>query len=202
MAQVAEIAWNVDGDIGGIGVSRFRFCRQDSADFTGADIEAAANATQNVLGAATAYTPSGITWTCNPEVNVYDAATGLVAPPWVITAVPSPITGLGSGGHGAGLGARINWKTDTISNRRLIKGATYIVPLASAAFDSGGGVAAAVQTGLNTGTTAYLAAMAAASLNAMIWHRPKKGTTSGGITGVVIVGRCSPTPAGLRSRRS
>lgn len=202
MAQLGTVSWQVSGDIGGLGVSRFRFTRQDSASLTGPDCDAAAAASHGLLNAMGTFFPSSITWSCSPIVEINDHITGLVQPGLPITSLPAAVVGGGVSGHGAGLGARINWKTDTLSGRRLIKGATYLVPLNPNAFDGGGGVAAAVATDGTNAAMAYLAAMATASLSPMIWHRPPKGTFTGGLTGVIFAGQCSLTPAGLRSRRS
>lgn len=202
MSQLGTISWQVAGDVGGEGVSRFRFCRQDSGTITGPDCDAVAAASHALLNSAAGYMPSSITWSCSPIVDIADHITGLVAPGMPITTLPSPVVGLGSSGHGAGLGARINWHTDTISGRRLIKGATFLVPFTQTAFGSDGSVPPAVTADVTSHAMAYLAACAAANISPMIWHRPPKGTHTGGLTGVIFAGQCSGTPAGLRSRRS
>ncbi len=202
MPEVAEIAWHVSGDIGQVGVTRFRFTRQDAASVTGADCNAAAAATKLVIAAGTAYYPSSITWTCDPEVRIYESDSGAVVPPLGITTIPAPIVGGGSSSHGAGLGLRINWKTSTLSGRRLIKGASYLVPMGQAVYGGDGSIAASVTTAIGTGCASYLTAMTTAALYPVVWHRPKKGTTTGGLTGIVFAGVASNTPAGLRSRRS
>lgn len=202
MSQLGTISWQVTGDIGGLGVSRFRFTRQDSGTLTGPDCDAVAAASHALLNSAAAYVPGSITWSCSPIVDIADHITGLVAPGLPITTLPAPVVGLGSSGHGAGLGARINWHTDTISGRRLIKGATFLVPFTSSAFGGDGGFAGGVTSTVTTAAMAYLAALAAANCSPMIWHRPPKGTHTGGLTGVIFAGQCSATPAGLRSRRS
>lgn len=202
MPQVGEIAWHVQGDIGGIGVSRFRFTRQDAGNITGSDCNAAAAATRGVLAAATAYTPTAVSWTCQAQVNIYDSATGLVTGPLVISSIPTTVSGSASGNYGAGTGGRLNWKTSTLSGRRLLRGATFIVPFAAAGFAANGSVAAAAITAVNSAAATYLTAMTTAVLYPVVWHRPLKGTTAGGVTGIVYAGTLSATPAGLRSRRT
>jgi hypothetical protein len=201
MPQVGEIMFHLTGDVGGTGVARFRFIRQDSGNIQGSDAHAAAVAAQNVLGAATQWTPLSVRWDCSPQCNVYDIASGLVQGPLSITSLPAAVVGAGSGTYASGTGARLNWRTSTIVGRRLIRGATFLAPLTGAAFTTGGSVAAATQTQINTGPANYLTAMAAAALEAVVWHRPLKGLTSGGVVGVTFSGLCSAVPSSLRSRR-
>lgn len=202
MAQLAEIQYHVQGDIGGIGVSRFRFVRQDAASITASDVNAAAAAVHGLFAAVTTQTPTAISWVCGAQVNVYDAASGLVQGPLVVTSLPGTVTGVASGNYASGVGARVNWKTSTPVGRRLLRGATFIVPFASTAYTATGAVAPAVVGSLTTAATAYLTAMTTALLYPVVWHRPRKGTTSGGLTGIVFSGVASAVPAGLRSRRS
>lgn len=200
--QVGEVAFHVQGDIGGTGISRFRFVRQDSAAITGTDCNAVAAAAKSMLNALVAYIPTSVTWTCQGQVNVYDVASGLVQGPLVVGSLPATVTGTGGVQFGAGLGARINWKTSTLSGRRLLKGATFVVPFASAGYAASGGILAAALTAGNTAAGGYLTALTTAALYPVIWHRPPKGTHTGGVTGIVYAGIMSAVPAGLRSRRS
>ena len=201
MPQVAEIAWHISGDMGGLGVSRLRFIRQNAGNILGADVNAAAAASFGLFNAAKAATPSGMTWAIDPQVNVYDSDTGLVQGPMVISSMPSNVGGTGGNNWAAGVGARINWKTSTVQGRRLMKGATYIVPLGALQFVTGGGVSPGFVTSMNTAAAAYLTAMTTALLYPVVWHRPPKGTHTGGLTGIVFSGVCSTVPASLRSRR-
>lgn len=199
--QVGEIMWHVQGDIGGVGVSRLRFVRQDSAAILGADCNAAAAATHGLFAAAGAYTPNVVSWACQPQVDIYDSASGIVAGPLVVTSLPSPVTGTGGANFAAGTGARLNWKTSTLSGRRLLKGALYLVPFATTAMTTSGGISSAMQTAMNNAANAYLIAMEAALLYPVVWHRPAKGASSGGLTGGIYAGILSATPSSLRTRR-
>lgn len=201
MPEVGELAFHVAGDIGGTGISRFRFTRQDAASITGTDCNAAAAAAKGMLSTLAAWFPNAITWTCVPQVNVYDSSTGLVSGPLVVSSLPAVVGGSAGTTFGAGLGARVNWKTSTLHGRRLMKGATFLVPFGTAAFSSAGAVSSTAVNSVTTAATAYLTAMTAAALYPVVWHRPPKGTTAGGQTGIIYAGVCSSVPAGLRSRR-
>lgn len=202
MPQVAEVAWHISGDIGGIGVSRFRFVRQDSASITGPDVTAVATASAAFFTAVKSYLPIGCTWSISPQVNIYDSASGVVQGPLNIGSPPANVLGAGSGNYGGGTGARVNWHTSTLVGRRLLKGALFLVPLGTPGYAANGAINSTAVTTVNSAATTYLTAMTTAVLYPVIWHRPKKGATSGGMVGTVFSGVCSATPAGLRSRRS
>jgi hypothetical protein len=122
--------------------------------------------------------------------------------PLVIGTLPGNVTGGGSGSYAGGNGIRINWKTSTLQGRRLIKGATYLAPLAANAFTSTGGINTVISANATAAASAYIAAMHTAVLYPVIWHRPAKGTTTGGMWGGIVAGVASTTPCSLRSRRS
>lgn len=201
MPFVGEIDWHVAGDIGGVGVSRFRFTRQDAGPITGADVNAAAAASHGLFVAAAPYIPTVISWTCQSVCNVYDVATGLVQGPLPVTSVPTTVPGSGGVNFSAGTGGRVNWKTSTLRGRRLMRGTTYLVPLSSAAFTTTGGIGNTVANPISTAATAYLTALTTATLYGVVWHRPLKGQSSGGQTGILYAGLLSNTPSTLRSRR-
>lgn len=202
MVQVAEIDFHVSGDYGGVGVSRFRFTRQDSTGITVSDCNLAAAAAKAIFAAAVSYIPSVVGWTCQPQVNIYEVSTGLVDAPLFLTTIPATAQGSASGTWAAGSGCRINWKTSTVHGRRLMRGALYLVPLAAAGFGSTGAVLSTARTAIDAACATYLTAMAGGQLYPVVWSRPAKGTFSGGTTGIITAGISSPTPSSLRSRRS
>lgn len=202
MVMVGEVQVQVVGDIGGQGIARMRFTRQDTATITPADANAAGAAVHGFWNGASLYMASDIELIIQPNVETFDSASGLVSTPVHMGTAPGIVTGSVGGNYAAGVGARVNWKTGTIAGRRLIRGATYVVPCAGTGFSAGGQVSSANQNQLIGVCSSYLAAMATASLNPVIWHRPAKGATSGGLVGVITGYAVPTTPAGLRSRRS
>jgi len=202
MVQVGEVSWNVQGDIGGVGISRFWFANATLADIGAPDVAAAAAASHAFLASAAGNVPTPISWTINPQVNVYDASTGLVQPPWVVTSPPAAVVGSGGTNFAAGVGARVNWKTSVVEGRRLIRGCIFVAPLASVSFNSSGSVQPTFVSTMTTAATTYLNALTAAGTTGMVWHRPAKGTFSGGVLGPIRAGICSSVPASLRSRRN
>ena len=202
MATVGEIDMHVQGDVGGIGVSRFRFVRSDDGPITPADAAAAGAAVHGLYSTSLNMFPSIVSLIIQAVVNTYDSGSGLIQGTVNMGTVPGAMVGTNSNSYGAGLGARLNWKTSTISGRRMLKGCSYWIPLCAAAFGTTGAVQPGQVTTMDTAAAGYLSAMATANLQAVIWHRPKKGATVGGLIGPITAHQASSTPAGLRSRRS
>jgi len=199
---VGSVNVNISGDIGGAGISRFHFTRFDDTLILPADANAAGAAVKALYNSLSANLPSALSWAINPVVQLWDQATGLVQGSVAMSSPPGTVGGIGSGSYGAGLGIRINWTSSTPLNRRLMRSATYIVPLTPNAFGSNGAVNAAVINTAKDAAITYLNAMTTAQLAPVSWHRPAKGTTSGGVTGMLIGANVPATPSGLRSRRS
>lgn len=198
---LAEVHAVITGDIGGAGISRFRFVRNDSTSITVADCNAAGAAVR-AFWATIANMPSTVTVQVQAAVELFDPNTALVQGFLNMTTVPAPVVGGTSGAYAAGIGARVNWKTSTLSGRRLIRGSTYVVPLGSGIYTPTGGLGATQVTLCTNAANNYLAAMTTAQLSAVVWHRPPKGLTSGGLVGLITGAVVPSTPAGLRSRRS
>jgi hypothetical protein len=197
---LAEAHINVQGDIGGTGISRFHFQRNDSTAVTPTDCNAVLAALKALYTAANQF-PTVLTVSFSPSVQLFDPGSGLIQGYVVASTPPTNLAGVGGSSFGAGLGARINWHTSQILGRRLMRGATYLVPLASGAYASNGGVLPSFQNTVTAACTTYLNALNTATLSAVVWHRPPKKTTSGGITALITAGVVSTVPAGLRSRR-
>jgi hypothetical protein len=198
---VGEVKALFTGDIGAQGVSRFRFMRSDAASIGIPDANAACVAVRAMFNTLSMY-PSTLTVAVQPLVETFDVGSALVDGSVVASSSLTPITGTQSSAYAAGIGARLNWHTATIQGRRLLRGATYVVPLASGAFSSTGALSGAIVSQLTGAATTYLAALTTAQLQAVVWHRPAKGMTAGGAAGPIVNGVCSATPSGLRSRRS
>lgn len=198
---VAEVSAIVTGDIGGQGISRWRFVRSDAGPPTVADANAAGAAVRQML-LACGLKPADVAWSVNPTVELYDINSALVQGALTMTTIPAIVNGTDATNYAAGIGVRINWKTSTIAGRRLLKGATYLVPMASACFSASGAVGPGTVTSATGAAGAYLAAMGVANLVPVVWHRPHKGQTTGGIVGPIQAYKVNTMPCGLRSRRS
>jgi len=199
---IVESSWLLTGDIGGTGITRFRWALVGFGAPSAADCSSALSNQHTLLSGFSSAIPAAVTWTPQAEHRALDPGSGLVNSFINASAVPAAITGSNSSDYAAGIGARIQWRTSTVLNRRLMKSASFIVPLAGSAFTLDGSIAPAISGAGTTLADAYLTAMQGNGLAAVAWHRPAKGTTSGGEAAAITSGTVGPTPSGLRSRRS
>jgi hypothetical protein len=134
--------------------------------------------------------------------TVLDVASANVVASLGFTPSPANVVGTGDTNYASGTGARGYWHTGTVKGRRIIRGATYFTPLCSNAFGATGSTAVALQTQLSAAMLTYVTTLTAATLVPMVYSRPKKGATVGGVAAPITGTSCGPQPGSLRSRRS
>ena len=201
MVDIGAITVTQAGDVGGIGQSKFWFQRVDATTPLVADCNAAAAAVHGLYNSVKGDLASTITWTFLGVVDLVDHATAAPQGVVALSSVPATVPGTAGGSYPGGVGGRLNWKTPSVHGRRYIRGCTFFTPMPAAEYTGSGALGSGVISDFNTAAAAYIAAMAAANLDPIIWHRPPKGTFSGGAVGLITAGIMSSTPASLRSRR-
>jgi hypothetical protein len=147
-------------------------------------------------------TPSNVVWQWQTQVSVLDEDTAKLQRYMTVTSPPLNVTGQDASKYIAGTGLRIDWLTSTVSGRRMMRAANYLIPLTSAAFTSQGAVSAAIATAVTTAAGVCLNDLDTANLALVAYHRPPKGTFSGGHSGVVTSYRVPIQGSTLRSRRT
>ena len=202
MSQLGMIDFILEGGVGGAGLSRQHFQRTDLGTITSSDAGAAAAAYRELWFTVDTYMPNTVGIGCGSNCAVHDDATGAPIAEVTLSAVPGFTTGGSGAAYAAGSGVRINWKTSTVRNRRFIRGATFLVPMTSACFDTTGYVASGPEAIIVGAASAYLAAMTAANIAHVAWHRPAKGTFIGGVAAPVTTFVVQSMPGQLKSRRS
>jgi hypothetical protein len=193
---------NVNGDAGGQGISRMHFQRQDATSITVADCNAAMAAWAALWAALKTNVPAGITWTWQPNVLVIEHATAQVQALLTATTPPAPMVGTSASNYVTGTGLRFDWLTQSIHNRRFLRGSNYMIPLGQGAFSTNGNVSSGVVTSATSAANTFLNALNTAQLELIAYHRPPKGTQAGGAAGLVSAVRVPSQPSGLRSRRA
>lgn len=125
-----------------------------------------------------------------------DSATGSLVGVW---SAGTPTTMAGSGGttYAQGVGARVVWNTNGITRGRRVKGATYLVPLATAMYGNDGTIDNGIITSFNNSCNTLVTALAG---GLGIWTRPVGG--AGGVFHPVITGSAPDRVSWLRSRRT
>ena len=140
--------------------------------------------------------PAALQWSVLNSGDVLDDTSGLITGTWTGTG-GAVTTSTGSGSYAAGVGAYVNWTTGAVVGRRRLKGRTFLCPLvASSGYDTGGTIVTAALSTIGTAATTL-----AGSGKMRIWHRPPKGTFSGGTSALVVAGTVPDQVTSLRTRR-
>jgi hypothetical protein len=201
VVNIAVSVVNVEGDLGGLGISRYHWQTPGGTTPVSADCNSAIAALHTFYDSIKAYFPGDITWSFQQAHLVVDAVSAVPIANVSATVPQGNVTGTDSSQHAAGVGARLNWKSSSVFGRRFMRGCNFIVPLGGGAYDNTGGVSSACYTAIATGALAMIAAFQAAGLELVIYGRPKKGLTTGGHVGTITSALVPSQPAGLRSRR-
>jgi hypothetical protein len=143
----------------------------------------------NILGATTSIQ-------VDPNVSWHNAATGVLEDITGVSPSPATLTGrFGTQGPGP-TGGVVGWRTTGINRGRVVRGRTFIVPLASGCYEANGTLTSGTVTQLGEAATA-LVDHAPSTLG--VWSRPRSG--SGGAWFPVVTWRVPDMAAVLRSRR-
>jgi hypothetical protein len=112
--------------------------------------------------------PNNVTITVATAGDKISDVDGAVTGAWTASTL-TPVVGLGSSTQYSGAsGAVVLWRTSTVVDGRRPIGKTYLVPLATAAYDNGS-LATSVKDAIATAANNMIVA---AGASPMIWHRP------------------------------
>jgi hypothetical protein len=139
--------------------------------------------------------PSSTVITVPNSCDTIDEASGALTGSAALTN-GGTVLGSGNSAYAAGDGAFAVWTTALIVGKRRLQGRTFIVPLGMGYQSSNGQVSNTTRATLDGAINTYLGAG-----KARVYHRPKKGMTTGGISAFVLAGHTATTPTALRSRR-
>jgi hypothetical protein len=202
MAIVAIVSVNGGGDIGGNAISRFAICNNAQTNLSGSEGNAAGAAVHGFYSTLSGNLANNYTWTVNPTWQEFVIATGVIDTVSSMSSPPAQVIGGGTGNYPGGNGARVNLHTTLVINRRLLRGALFFTPLNATSYDASGDVASSVRTAIVTAYNAYSAALVAAGLTPVVWHRPRPSSPSAGVVMNVNTASVGSQPGSLRSRRS
>ncbi len=184
--QRVMVAWS--GFPGGPGVSVLHFN----------DAVAAKPALKTFYTALITLLPNNVTVTIPNSGDTIDSGTGQITGAWS-GGTTDAIVGTGSStSYAAASGASVIWATSTIFNGRRLKGRTYLVPLASQAYDAGSLTSTAITTIQNAAT----ALVGTVGVEMQVFHRPGPvGSGKLGGQALVTSALVRDKQATLRSRR-
>lgn len=188
MANLARVrtVWSGTPVVGG-GVSTFYFAEAHSGFV--ADVASFWSALLSKI-------VTGVTLTTENTGDLIDVETGAITGSWTDGSTSVQTTS-GTGSYAAGVGARIRWSTSGISNKRRVRGSTFIVPLSVTNYDADGTLVTAMVTSLGTAAGALFTG---AEGNMRIYTRPVTGV---GGKASAVVGYTTPDRVSwLRTRRT
>lgn len=178
---------------GAPGYSNFHF---DGEFLDESGVEAAAVAVHGFFEAFRHSLPGSVDIDIRPTAEVIDEASGQITST-VDFAVPPTVHGGTGDNYSAATGAVVNWNTQDYVGGRRVRGRTFLVPLATSAFDSSGDIASANLTAIRTAAAGLITAPIDHPLS--VWRRPVGG--AGGSSHVVSSATVPDLGAVLRSRR-
>lgn len=190
---ITRITAQWSGFRGAPGYSNFFF---DDDLGTAPAVEAAATAVRQFFSLIGGSLVDGTVISIQPTADVLDEASGQITSV-IDFAAPGPALGNASGGYSAATGAVVNWNTNDYVNGRRVRGRTFIVPLAGAAFDAQGDLSGSVLGEIRSAAEGLVSATLDAPM--CVWHRPVGG--AGGSAHVVSSATVPDLGAVLRSRR-
>lgn len=190
MGEIGRVTVVQQGYTGAPGYTNLHFFGDPMSPSTAQDAVDDTYAFFNALGAG-----MGGAWvfSINPDVPIYDVATGALQR--IETTTPSAQSVFAGGGaYSAGVGAVVQWTTAAVHLTKRLRGRTFIVPLAGAAYDATGTISSTTLSNYRTAANT-LAAVA----NFGVWGRPVGG--SGGVWSAATGASIRDHVAWLSSRR-
>lgn len=152
---------------------------------------------QTFFQAIKALMPDDLLITVPNTGDLVQDSNGVLAGVWTDSG-GSTTVGTSATAFALGTGGRVQWLTGGFRGGRRVIGTTFLVPLASAAFDTGGNVSAASVATIQAAASALVTAQAG---HMLIWGKPHTKAAADGVTNVVIAGLARQKPTSLRSRR-
>lgn len=162
-----RVPWSIPN--AGPSVSTFHF-----SDFGPEPDATVAQAIKELFEVAKTWIPNDVTISYGDEFTKVETATGILTDAVSIVA-PSGTAGTATGTWAAGAGFRLQWRTAAIRNGYRVRGATFFVPAAASAFQSGGQVTASVANAMEPAGQAMLSALFNASIPLVVYSRPRPG---------------------------
>lgn len=119
--------------------------------------------------------PPTVTVSVPGEGEILDDVTGDVTGAWAANPGTSH-AGTGAGAFARGVGMRVVWGTNGITNGRRVRGSTFLVPIGSSNYENDGSIVAGALTAVSTAASAMRTSLGG---DFVIWRRPKPGVAGG-----------------------
>lgn len=153
--------------------------------------------------ALASYIPSPCTIQVAGSGDTIEDSTGTLTGTW--SGTTPGVVGCSGGIYAAPAGGLVSWTTSTIRRGRILRGRSFLVPMASSNYTTAGQITSGTVSAIQTAATALVSAFAG---TLMIWGRPIMDTTvtppvvaAAGTSGVVTGAVAQSTVVTLRTRR-
>ena len=113
--------------------------------------------------------PLPVKMNIEPTGDIIESTTGVITGTWVGLQT-AQMSGEADGKYSAPSGAVVTWVTGTVLDGRKVRGRTFLVPILSTNFDTGGSLEAATIAQIGSAASGLVTAEAG---NFVIWHRPR-----------------------------
>jgi hypothetical protein len=161
-----------------------------------AGAQTAANNFKSFLNGFASFIPTGVTLAFLPTAEVYNDS-GVLTDVVPIGSVPAITTGSATGKYVGGSGCVIHWITGAIHLGGKVRGRTFMVPLASSAFDTNGTLDNTALLSIKGAAEAFAATTPKLAVSS---KKPPDGS-GGNLTAQVSTAVVNDKAALLRSRR-
>jgi hypothetical protein len=196
MAYLYRVKARWSGFTGAPGYSVLHF--REFGEPSGTEAAAAVGRVRLFFDDIKTWLPAAVSVLVEPEVEVIEDTTGELMDSLSVTPVLA-VPGLASGNFSAATGAVVNWRTSGIRNGRRVRGRTFLVPLAAAAFSTGGQLSTSSVNQIVTAATKLSDGTLGPDL--MVYGRPTNAAAADGVAFVVSSVSVPATGAILTSRR-
>lgn len=185
------------GYTGSPGYTKLKFAPNVTAGPTTAEVNAAAAASRALLAATASMMPSAVSYNCQSTAQVFSDA-GVLQSEVGVGVLPATINGSGGTTYPGGVGGVIYWNTGAVNGGHKVRGRTYLVPLANAAFAGDGTLATALVSSLQTAVNTFVGSGTSPCVNTRALGKP--GRVNGTIQ--ILSGTVKDRTAFLRTRRT
>jgi hypothetical protein len=198
MAPIIRVKLNWSGFIGAPGYTNLFFETTAADPWDQTYVDDAVAKVDAFLGAFPTYLPQGLAVAIDSTVAQLDEVTGTMTAAWTVVP-PTARSGTSATAYAAGAGLCITWITGEVQNGRIVRGRTFIVPLAGAGYDNDGSIYGTLLTAARAAATDLTSDSGGSRL--VVWKRPNPIIPIDGGAYNVIGSTINDKAAQLRSRR-
>lgn len=200
--MVAIVRTNWAGTSGGPGLTQLALLGAAGGDWNPGGEQGAVDAVRTFWNSLVGLLPNELTLTVSPVIDVYNTENGELIASHVAPTPPANVVGTFTGVYAMATGVKVNWNTNQIRFGHRVKGATFIVPIGSTAFNNLGVVDSVTRGTIQTAANTLRNSLAANSTPLAVWSRPKTvPIPRAGFATEVAASEVNEKTAVLRGRR-